>query len=443
MCVLPETLQLCTLSKNQVLLIENILDGELELNSPVFLDIIPFSTINYDLRISKGPSTQILKQYTNIFNALSQVVCKGLAKEWVKVICPRKQALYPYKLSKKPSWWPKDVPHIEPDHLDKENRVKLLVAILRNSEVNLIDLKRSINNSSFGAKFNSKQNGDLVNRLIYELFYLNLYERLFNGDINYTRFTEKLSKSDRKLLLKSKTIHIRVSCLDDALKNDLANNSVPFNSAIYHILSEETLSKQEALESGNRVKRPIQQTNFIRKRQKTRKPWNLRENVYELEDSSLSHDYEDERDQERDDDDEEQEEEKLIDNFVIKEEVQHEYDLSSRTDTKEDLIATYEQPGLPNEDEFEIKFEFPRSATFEGDLQITSNNYGIDGEPQLTPQDLLQEFSNTDSDGYQEITNNFIEANSLYSEDGVSSTDSPFTPISDMDIKEQEFILTI
>ena len=75
--------------------------------------------------------------YWKNFEQQQQLFCKDIAKRWIKIIHPKKQGRHPYNggklardkgLSKKskerglltiPPWWPEDVPHTEPDHLDK------------------------------------------------------------------------------------------------------------------------------------------------------------------------------------------------------------------------------------------------------------------------------------------------------------------------------------
>ncbi|EON66018.1 hypothetical protein W97_05261 [Coniosporium apollinis CBS 100218] len=90
--------------------------------------------------------------YTLRLEQLQQLICKMMLKSWIKVVEPKKQAKYPYntqkiKRSQKqartsnaepempqkiPPWWPIDgVRHIEPDHLLKEERLKLGVHLLR------------------------------------------------------------------------------------------------------------------------------------------------------------------------------------------------------------------------------------------------------------------------------------------------------------------------
>ncbi|KAG0684146.1 Transmembrane 9 super member 3 [Pichia californica] len=69
----------------------------------------------------------------NCFEEFQQIPCKLLAKAWIKVIEPRKQSKYPYKNGKisKPFWWPPSCIHKEPDHLKKDERINLLIRIIR------------------------------------------------------------------------------------------------------------------------------------------------------------------------------------------------------------------------------------------------------------------------------------------------------------------------
>ena len=69
----------------------------------------------------------------NCFEEFQQIPCKLLSKAWIKVIEPKKQSKYPYKQgeSSKPYWWPPNCIHREPDHLKKDERISLLINILR------------------------------------------------------------------------------------------------------------------------------------------------------------------------------------------------------------------------------------------------------------------------------------------------------------------------
>ncbi|EEH10436.1 conserved hypothetical protein [Histoplasma capsulatum G186AR] len=91
-----------------------------------------------------GDEEKMLAYYAEAFRAFQQINCRQVAKAYIKLIEPRKQAKHPYNGGKagpgeirdpektKPEWWPTDVIHKEPDHLKKIPRVKLLIHIFRN-----------------------------------------------------------------------------------------------------------------------------------------------------------------------------------------------------------------------------------------------------------------------------------------------------------------------
>nr|OQO22009.1 hypothetical protein B0A51_11958 [Rachicladosporium sp. CCFEE 5018]OQO22239.1 hypothetical protein B0A51_10725 [Rachicladosporium sp. CCFEE 5018] len=76
---------------------------------------------------------------------LQQLVVKAIAKAWIKGICPKKQAKFPYRSNRHnkadvtvgpatiPPWWPKKqmCPFVEPDHIDRNERLNLCVHLLR------------------------------------------------------------------------------------------------------------------------------------------------------------------------------------------------------------------------------------------------------------------------------------------------------------------------
>lgn len=72
------------------------------------------------------------KYLQSAFKQLRQVPCKSIVKAWIKVIEPRKKTKYPYIKGEvtKPDWWPRDVQHREPDHLQKEDRMRLMTSII-------------------------------------------------------------------------------------------------------------------------------------------------------------------------------------------------------------------------------------------------------------------------------------------------------------------------
>jgi hypothetical protein len=98
-------------------------------------------------RIKVGDEKRCLEFYEKKFKHIQQVPCKAIAKEWIKVIEPKKQTEHPYnggRLAReakekweaeggkgkwnpeqngeysKPDWWPKNVKHKEPDHIKKD-----------------------------------------------------------------------------------------------------------------------------------------------------------------------------------------------------------------------------------------------------------------------------------------------------------------------------------
>ncbi|KAI2681226.1 hypothetical protein DTO013E5_7821 [Penicillium roqueforti] len=88
---------------------------------------------------------RVLRQYyEKVFRNLQQKNCRVIAKAYVRLVEPRKQAQYPYNGRKtvagkkqqfspeetKPPWWPPGVSHREPDHLPKAERIALLVHVL-------------------------------------------------------------------------------------------------------------------------------------------------------------------------------------------------------------------------------------------------------------------------------------------------------------------------
>lgn len=72
------------------------------------------------------------KWFYNAFRAVQQQACRTIAKEWIKTIHPKKQSTHPYNgknpktgekgdpSSTKPPYWPVNVKHKEPDHINKE-----------------------------------------------------------------------------------------------------------------------------------------------------------------------------------------------------------------------------------------------------------------------------------------------------------------------------------
>ncbi len=76
-----------------------------------------------------GDEEAVRRFYESRFMAMQQTACKEIAKAFVKIIAPKKQAKNPYTggLDTAPDWWPekcgpdgkKEMRHVEPDHLHK------------------------------------------------------------------------------------------------------------------------------------------------------------------------------------------------------------------------------------------------------------------------------------------------------------------------------------
>ncbi|KAK9381138.1 uncharacterized protein V2V93DRAFT_318447, partial [Kockiozyma suomiensis] len=95
----------------------------------------------YPLAISD--SDAVTQFFEAKFRELQQLVCKIVAKAWIKVIEPKKQSNHPYNKGEeyKPDWWPNNARHREPDHLMKPERLLLLVSMLRSRRVDLKQLR--------------------------------------------------------------------------------------------------------------------------------------------------------------------------------------------------------------------------------------------------------------------------------------------------------------
>ncbi|CAH6720252.1 hypothetical protein CLIB1444_03S07778 [[Candida] jaroonii] len=201
------------LSRNQKKLLKDVINNS-EITNSLFLDIKPLLKDTYNLAISEYSIGSLIYHYSQLFLLSTQVVCKALAKDWIKAICPQKQARYPYKFPELPPWWPKDVPHVEPDHLSKENRIELLISIIRHESVNLLQLRQSINMNHL--KNNLSVNMVYINKLIYEVFYVSLYERWI---LNYGIFenSELFNELNLHPNTKGKPTTLKISCVDSVV----------------------------------------------------------------------------------------------------------------------------------------------------------------------------------------------------------------------------------
>uniref|UniRef100_A0A060TA20 ARAD1D19844p n=1 Tax=Blastobotrys adeninivorans TaxID=409370 RepID=A0A060TA20_BLAAD len=104
---------------------------------------------------------------------IRQQTLKSLAKSWIKAIEPRKQARYPYKNGPRPPWWSLNIDHKEPDHISGDQRIPLLLSLLRIPRVTVDKLQQSLKENS-----NYRLAGD-ESKLVNQLFSIVRAERAY------------------------------------------------------------------------------------------------------------------------------------------------------------------------------------------------------------------------------------------------------------------------
>ncbi|GAA6042490.1 hypothetical protein JCM8097_003055 [Rhodosporidiobolus ruineniae] len=84
--------------------------------------------------------------YESRFNEMLHKTDKQIAKAWIKLIEPHKASLAPYHKGEavKPEWWPEEVRHKEPDHLNKPERIILLMHLLRSGPRTTDELEQAL-----------------------------------------------------------------------------------------------------------------------------------------------------------------------------------------------------------------------------------------------------------------------------------------------------------
>ncbi|KAL1967687.1 hypothetical protein VTN77DRAFT_2944 [Rasamsonia byssochlamydoides] len=106
-----------------------------------------YSTVDR-VPLEVGDEEKVKAYYEMALKHFQQLNCRQMAKAFIKFIEPRKQVKHPYNGGRpppgappgekgdpektKPEWWPAGVVHKEPDHLKKDQRLRLLVHIIRN-----------------------------------------------------------------------------------------------------------------------------------------------------------------------------------------------------------------------------------------------------------------------------------------------------------------------
>ncbi|PVH79813.1 hypothetical protein DL98DRAFT_515886 [Cadophora sp. DSE1049] len=165
------------------------------------------STAQKPTTLRIGNDKELEKFYHARFTELQSTPCKILAKAFVKVVEPRKQSRYPYSKGQinAPPWWPalsgtNSVRHKDPDHLFKQERIQLLIHILRMSVEPVASQHPSFQDQDISVQrledvsyealspwFKDPENPENMFRapLIRELFKVAKYEERYkNGEID-------------------------------------------------------------------------------------------------------------------------------------------------------------------------------------------------------------------------------------------------------------------
>ncbi|CAD1807977.1 hypothetical protein FOB58_001330 [Candida parapsilosis] len=223
-------------------------DLKLLLGRSSLTTIKPTLINSFPLTLTKNQSPQqLLNQYRDLFNSLSQYVCKDVAKAWIKILEPNKQALFPYRdyNKSKPDWWPPFVNHIEPDHLDKVGRVEVLINVLRHPRFDLrrVDLKQY-------------QEKPVLYSLLKEILYLAMYERMFFNLLRHQDELFYLIPQHEQKLFDLDRIQIMTSWVKHPFKKDeviMASKIVPreMNTRIYGLNETNEMDEEEERDVGD------------------------------------------------------------------------------------------------------------------------------------------------------------------------------------------------
>lgn len=212
----------------------------------------------------KNGDFQLTQKYQSLFVSLTQHVCKTIAKEWIKVAEPKKQALHPYKLGNhsKPNWWPKQVNHIEPDHLDRDGRLLLLIALIRNPNFDLQIFRNRTKIQVIDKKITGK--------IIDEIYYLAVYDRLFFNKLNRNEnqlalinllpISEFKKISNSEIHIMSSKINMASQIQESFLNDETFLISTEINSFSNNQLKTwyPTLKSKATRQTGSKLKKVIQ-----------------------------------------------------------------------------------------------------------------------------------------------------------------------------------------
>ncbi|KAK6542513.1 hypothetical protein TWF694_006464 [Orbilia ellipsospora] len=128
------------------------------------------------------------------FVELQQLDCKVIAKAWVKVIEPKKQAHSPYNGgdATRPWWWPVDAPHKEPDHLLKNARIRVLISCISDQLVPISQLRAATDETSL------RPSQKEILHEMYDVMELDQKMRAGNLDRDHVRFVRPFVKGNKR-----------------------------------------------------------------------------------------------------------------------------------------------------------------------------------------------------------------------------------------------------
>ncbi|EPS42631.1 hypothetical protein H072_3434 [Dactylellina haptotyla CBS 200.50] len=172
-----------------------------------------------------GKQAEVATYLWRKFVQIQQLDCKVIAKAWVKVIEPKKQAHSPYNGgdATRPWWWPVDAPHKEPDHLLKNARIRVLVSCISDQLVPISLLRAATDDTSL------RPSQKEILHEMYDVMELDQRMRAGNLDRDYVRYVRPFVKGNKRRkprTLKSQQPTLKGRSKKTAVKEEAANGIV-------------------------------------------------------------------------------------------------------------------------------------------------------------------------------------------------------------------------
>ncbi|CCD27014.1 uncharacterized protein NDAI_0J01220 [Naumovozyma dairenensis CBS 421] len=210
-------------------------------------DRLNFRTINLPLN-----NREIIQKYLiNCFKTLRQVPCKMIAKLWIKIIEPGKKTKFPYIKgdSMKPNWWPQNVEHREPDHLQKTDRMYLMCTIVTDVLPQITDdrdiLEDIIENTMALGMF---KNDKIKKEIILAVFKIS--RALRRNNVRNDKISSSMEVIDLQSITKKRTLKFQQKGIPSNVSSSSKKKACKQNELM--ISSPE--SKQDDSYSNNKIK---------------------------------------------------------------------------------------------------------------------------------------------------------------------------------------------